>query len=123
MGLYATLQDALVECRRCGAGNRGDWQFYYGEVSSLPRYRVGDTIRWDGSPQYGGPATPLVFAVAYPDSPEACSHCGAEFLCEVRIDNGRIVDCHYLTDQTFLPELVYEGTERIPRSRKDLAGP
>lgn len=49
MGMYATLESASVACPACGNACTGDWQFYFGSVSELPRYRLGDQIIWSGS--------------------------------------------------------------------------
>ena len=46
LGLYATLEDADVSCPKCGATCGSAWQFYFGGVGDLPRYRLGDSIRW-----------------------------------------------------------------------------
>ena len=62
----------------------------------------------------------LVFAVAYAAGEGACSSCGAEFLAEIAIEDGQIRGIRYLTDQSFLPELIYEGTDRVPRYKNEL---
>ena len=39
---------------------------------------------------------------------------------QIRIENNRIVGISYLTHESWLEELLYEGSERIPRYRREL---
>lgn len=115
MALYATLRGASVSCPACGQPAGKDWQFYFGAVSQLPDYQLGDRIRW-GSGCYGNPSMDPVYAVAYSIDEPSCVHCGGgPILAELLIEQGIIVGLTAALPGVYRAELLYEGTNRTPR--------
>lgn len=90
MGLYATLEDASVQCPRCSKERKGNWQFQFGSVEDLPNYHVGEFIRWTGGQAFGWEEMQDVSAVAYPTFEPFCQGCTDNVLAEVRIISNRI---------------------------------
>jgi len=118
MALFATLIDASVQCPGCGAHCIDDWQFYFGAVTNLPRYRVGDSITWDQPAMYGLPSMREVRAVAYGP---ACASCPvASILAEILIEDSVIVSLANPGDRAHSTELLYEGEARVPRFHHEL---
>lgn len=111
--MYATLESASVSCPKCGAICIGDWQFYFGSVSDLPRYRVGDRISWSGSEWFGRPSMTVVHALAYSVAEPACVSCGVDtILAELPVRAGSIGDLCRGRAEAYALELLYEGESR-----------
>jgi hypothetical protein len=121
MGLYATLESGAVACPGCGNVCTGDWQFHFGSVSELPRYRLGDQIEWSGSDWFGCPAMTLVHALAYSVNDPACASCGAaSLIAELVIRAGVVASLDSARAGTQPAELLYEGESRGPRYYDEL---
>lgn len=119
--MYATLESASVACPACGSICRGDWQFYFGSVSDLPRYQVGERVSWSGSEWFGRPSMQVVHAVAYSVSEPACVSCGlATVLAEIPVLAGTIGELRNARMKVSAVELLYEGEAREPRFYDEL---
>jgi hypothetical protein len=121
MGLYATLVEASLPCPTCEQVLSGDWQFYFGGVTQLPKYRLGEQIRWDGPAEFGDVSMTLVSAVAYCVNEPACPSCPVEsLLAEIVIEDGWIRSIGSPRIAWHARELLFEGPERHPRFHDDL---
>ncbi len=108
MGNFATLYSP-IECPTCRELTPVlPWQFYYGDLSLLPKYSLGQEI--DCGEGWG-----LVFAVAYPGAKKVCPRCTESyFLAEIEIRKDCIKNIHFLTFETLRSENLYLGEERVP---------
>ena len=121
MGLYATLLEAPLPCPNCGRVLNSEWQFYFGGVADLPRYRLGDQVRWDGPAQFGDVSMTLVSAVAYCVNEPACTSCPVESLvAEILIEDGWLRSLSSPRIAWHACELLFEGPDRYPRFHDDL---
>lgn len=107
MGLFATVR-ASVDCPTCGSPRRHAWQFYFGAVSGLPMYKVGDAIRWDGA-QCIGNRESFVRAIGYCDGETFCAPCRQEHaLANVEVRGGRIVDVTFRSFEAHTADAYFE---------------
>ena len=113
MGLYATL-NASVCCPSCGNAISGAWQFYFGDVSQLPAYCLGDTITWGGSDR-GDPSMRDVIAVAHFDGAEFCDACKTDdALADIHIVDHVIQSIAFRSNEPWLKHTLFVGPERTP---------
>ena len=122
MALYATLDSASIPCPVCSAEVKSAWQFYFGSVTTLPHYNLGDSVRWDEPQRYGRPGEmPLVFASAYCVEEPSCAACGeVSIIAELEINGGilkRLGNAKALAHEKVL---LFEGENRRPRFHDDL---
>ena len=121
MGLYATLLEAPLPCPNCGRVLNSEWQFYFGGVADLPRYRLGDQVRWDGPAQFGDVSMTLVSAVADCVNEPACTSCPVESLVvEIVIEDGWLRSLSSPHIAWHACELLFEGPDQYPRFHDDL---
>jgi len=116
MGLYATL-NASVSCPTCGNANFAGWQFYFGNVSQLPEYSIGDTVSWGGDDR-GAPSMRDVIAVAHFDGADHfCIACNTEHaLANVHIVDHVIQSIAFRSNEPWLKHTLFVGPERTPYS-------
>ncbi len=114
MGLFAKLVNSVIDCPKCGDKCHTTWQFYFGQVSDLPEYEIGDSIRWDNYRQYGTPEMDEVYAIAYPEDDWICNKCKLCVLVEVPIIKGVIYPIRFLEYGHHKSELIYVGHDRVP---------
>ena len=116
MGLYATL-NASVSCPTCGNANFAGWQFYFGDVSQLPEYSIGDTVSWGGDDR-GAVSMRDVIAVAYFDG--VGPFCGAcktdDALADIHIVDHAIQSIAFRSNEAWLKLTLFVGPERTPYS-------
>ena len=114
MGLYATL-NASVCCPSCGNAVSAGWQFYFGDVSQLPEYNIGDNVTWGGSDR-GDPSMRDVIVVAYfaGDSP-FCDACNTDdALADIYIVDHVIQSIAFRSNEPWLKRTLFVGPERTP---------
>ena len=113
MSLYATIRTS-VSCPDCGRARTNDWQFYFGAVGDLPRYQLGDAIRWESAPQHGSQALTDVVAVAYSVEEPFCDRCAhPSALAEIAIRNGQVEEIQFLSFEPHRREVFLAGLKRV----------
>lgn len=114
MGLYATLEDALLACPECNSELEKCWQFRLGFVMDMPTYKIGDEIIWKYR-NYGKPGEELVYAIGYPVFCGECTNCGyQDYLSLIKIFDNQIVSVEFYKHTSWVPEIYLIGTERKP---------
>ena len=111
MGNFATLVSASAKCPECGRLTENDWQFYYGELTDLPWYSIGDWLVWFGD----RPSYDECYAVCYPTREFACSHCKNHFLGMIYIIHNRLMGVEFYSYENWVGETVL-GIDRKPIS-------
>jgi hypothetical protein len=114
MSNYASLT-APVACPTCNASINAEWQFYFGDVSQLPFYVVGDTIIWGGDDR-GDRSMSNVIAVGYLDRPEPyCGMCGHEHvLVDIAIVDNIIQGVAFRSFDPWVQHTLFVGPDRMP---------
>lgn len=112
MGLYAELTDAQISCPNCNSPIKGDWQFFFGSVTNLPHYKIGEKIAW-GNQSLGEEGLPEVYAVAYPSSNQCCVKCrDPNILALVAIHDDVIIGIEFYKNEAWVPETILVGPNR-----------
>ena len=109
--------DAELDCPECGRLLDTAWQFYFGAKWDMPRYRIGDRIRWEGT-CFGEPTMTKVEAIAYPDAEVVCPHCGIDdILASIKIEDSVIKGISFYKRSFFEGDVLYVGDERTPYTK------
>lgn len=90
MGLYNSLTTSLT-CPRCGLAGEMDIDLYFGFVSAMDEYRIGDRYRWgftEESDQQNRPLDGNADGEGYC----VCPKCQKDFFVIVKIRDDRIAE-------------------------------